>query len=414
MARRGGRWGMGGAAALFLALAPAAAQEAKTWTLELNQDLRFVSWTGSRGFPTANRPLGNFRGKGLEVFAPFGLQLSGTAGDVKVEALFRSGVVRAEQRTFDLAGRHEGLTDSVVSTTFTYQGFAGVQPFASLNLNLPTGKRVLGTRASLAQMDPDIVEVPSFGEGFNIGPTLGVNVPVTAQWLVSASVGYTARRAFRRGSIIDGAPSVQRLAPGDELGVNGSVNYASEALSAAAALAVAFPRTDRLDGLFSIRSGLRFSLVFDLGYRWSERWRTQAQVAVSHSRRNQVLDNALLAVVTEPFNANSTRTTASLSHVYSLDKWSFGANLGLLHRDRNAFDSLDLRFIPAKTKLSAGGSIEYRVSPEATLSLRADRFWIVEGDQPDKLIGGVIAPGLAVPTLAHRGWSGGLSGSIRF
>lgn len=406
---------VGSAAAADKPAVKAASSDAeRNWTIEFNQDFRFLQWSGTRGFPVANRTDGNFRGRGSEFYAPFGLQLSGLANDLKVEALFRSGFVHSQQRTFGLSGRQSEMTDSVVTTTLTYQGIAGFQPFFALNLNLPTGQRILGARASTAQMDSDIVEVPSFGEGFNIGPTLGLNLPINSNWLISTSVGYTHRSPFVRGSVSDGVVSVTRSQPGGETAGNASINYTGDKFTAGAALSVAFPESDRIDGVFSIRGGARFNIALDAGYTWTDSWNTKAQLAINHTRRNKILDNATLAIALEPFNSNSTRYNASLTHTYSWDKFSLGAIAGVLYRDHNAFQPVDLQFVSAKLKLSAGAQFEYKPTSDVTLSVKLERFWLSEASHPDKIFAGAIVPDLAIPRLHHRGWSGGLSGSIKF
>jgi hypothetical protein len=331
-----------------------------------------------------------------------------------MELLLRTGYVNASQRTLGLSGSIAAMTDSVVAGTFTYQGIAGFQPFVSLNLNLPTGQTRLGARASRAQMDSDIVEAPSFGEGLNIGPTIGANIPFSQKWTLSVSAGHTTRHAFTTLRVNDGVATVQRQQPGGEIAGNASLTYADGGFSAAAALSAALPRTDRFDGVFQVRSGTRFNLVFDVSQQWSDAWRTKAQLAISHTRRNRVIDNALFAVFVEPFNANSTRYTASLGQSYVIGKLTLTGNLGLLHRDRNAWQPIDQQFVSAKTKFSVGGQAEVKATDSVTLSARLDRFWLGEGQQPDKVIGGVLTPGLAIPRLTHAGWSGGLSGSVRF
>jgi len=42
-------------------------------------------------------------------------------------------------------------------------------------------------------MDPDLVEVSTFGEGFNIGPTGGFAFPISKSLVLTTSAGYTWR-----------------------------------------------------------------------------------------------------------------------------------------------------------------------------------------------------------------------------
>ena len=94
--------------------------------------------------------------------------------------------------------RGEYQTDTVASGTITYLGLTGLQPFASLNLNLPTGRAALFGSSANARMDGDLVEIGSFGEGLNVGPTVGFNLPVNNTLMLTGSVGYTRRGSFER------------------------------------------------------------------------------------------------------------------------------------------------------------------------------------------------------------------------
>ena len=82
----------------------------------------------------------------------------------------------------------------------------------SLGLNLPTGKSALFGAAAYARMDPDLVELSSFGEGTNIGPTIGFNIPLTSAVLLTFSVGHTWRGSFNlEDSLLEKSPTGQML-----------------------------------------------------------------------------------------------------------------------------------------------------------------------------------------------------------
>jgi len=170
--------------------APAApaAVVANAWSATFASEVRYYSWVGARGSPTT---VNAASGRGSQLYVPFALQLTGTPAEaVRVQFLARGGWVRSSQTTAGLSGTVETMTDTVLSGTVTYLG-TGVQPFVSINVNAPTGKAALFGSAANARMDPDLVEIGSFGEGWNVGPTVGVNVPITPSLMVTGSVGYT-------------------------------------------------------------------------------------------------------------------------------------------------------------------------------------------------------------------------------
>lgn len=112
----------------------------------------------------------------------------------------RGGWVKAAQTTPGLSGEVATTTDTVMSANATYLGWKGIQPFFALSANLPTGKTAVFGTAANARMDPDFVDISTFGEGYNLGPSFGFNVPLAGSLLFTTSVGYTWRDRFKRES----------------------------------------------------------------------------------------------------------------------------------------------------------------------------------------------------------------------
>src|SRR5712691_11324427 len=182
---------MAAVASAASAAEPDVAPKPQSWNVTFATDVRYYSWTGDRGDPTT---VNGQAGSGSEVYMPFALQIAGKPSeDFKVSFLVRGGTVHAQQGTPGMAGTVDTVTDTVTSGTLTYLGLNGLQPFVSLNLNLPTGRSALYGSAAFARMDPDLVEIATFGEGFNIGPTVGFNLPITRSLIFTSSVGYTWR-----------------------------------------------------------------------------------------------------------------------------------------------------------------------------------------------------------------------------
>lgn len=159
------------------------------WEGIFNEDTRFYWWQSSRGFafaPTVPSPLGLSHqgiilpagfpaaaspGSGSLLYTPFALQLIGRpSDDLKSEFLVRGGYVDASQTTPGMSGQVSTQTDTSITEKVTYLGLAGLQPFASVSINIPTGKTALLGNSANARMDPDLVEIPTYGEGWNIGP----------------------------------------------------------------------------------------------------------------------------------------------------------------------------------------------------------------------------------------------------
>ncbi len=135
------------------------------------------------------------------------MQLTGKpVNDLSVDFVVRGGWVKAAQTTTGLAGEVATSTDTAVSFNTTYLGWQGLQPFIALSANLPTGKSALFGTSVNARMDPDLVEISTFGEGYNFGPSFGLNVPIAGSLLFTTSVGYTYRGPFNRESAFPTLP----------------------------------------------------------------------------------------------------------------------------------------------------------------------------------------------------------------
>ncbi len=64
------------------------------------------------------------------------------------------------------------LLDTKVNLTGTYSLPWDMRVLAGLDLNLPTGRTKLSVEDQQLLMDPDLVPITSFGEGFNVNPLL--------------------------------------------------------------------------------------------------------------------------------------------------------------------------------------------------------------------------------------------------
>ena len=177
---------------------PAQESSERKWTTTFSTETRYYSWRNNF-VPPGTTGIGP--GRGWEVYIPFATQLTGKpVNDLSVDLVVRGGWVKAAQTTTGLSGEVATSTDTAVSFNTTYLGWQGLRPFIALSANLPTGKSALFGTSVNARMDPDLVEISTFGEGYNFGPTFGLNVPIAGSLLFTASVGYSYRGPFNRES----------------------------------------------------------------------------------------------------------------------------------------------------------------------------------------------------------------------
>ena len=395
------------------------------WTATFASEIRYYSWAGDVGFAPRNAPE-NVRGGGSQLYIPFALQISGKPHeDFKFEILGRGGWVDSRQTTPGLSGAVSTFTDTAISATTTYFGFNGVQPFVSLNGNIPTGRSSLSGAQANARMDPDLVEIGSFGEGWNVGPTVGVNVPLTANLIWTTSAGYTWRGPFNReDSLAPTDPTVQTASnvdPGDVFTVTSSVGYQNGAFAGMISGTVSWETATTENGMALYRPGTRDRLTGTWSYPSDDFGVTTLSAAAAHSERNEVLFLAATALATEPFNTNSNLYRVGLEHLFPLGQLWMGPVASYLHRDRNSYDSGTLQFVPAKTRLSAGVVARMAVGDTVTFNARAEHVWTRQNEDPapgdqraSVLAGGSPVVGIPVPVVSSKGWQFAFGANVRY
>ncbi|MFC1460587.1 hypothetical protein ACETIH_28525 [Microvirga arabica] len=396
----------------------------KRWEAVIATDLRYFSYRSTFGYPPLNAAAAansRVRGKAWQLYAPLGLQVVGLpSDDAKVEFLIRGGYVSSKQSTPFFEGSYSGLTDTIVSGTITYLPIAGIQPFVSLNLNVPTGETVLSGNSARARLDPDFVDIPTFGEGWNIGPTLGANIPITEDILFSASIGYTNRGSYSYESptqlgvnpSTNVAPLTSDFDPGDNVTLSSSLTYRAGSLSGQLTSSYSFETTMRTDGLPSLQVGDRFLLSGTLGYEWTEAWSTTVSAAWSHTQANKVVGpqfgQPLPTLLREAFNSNSNAYRVGFDATYrATPALSFGPTLSILYRDENAYLPYTGQFVPAKTRWSAGGSLNYTINDSLSVGARIEHIWAQQRarPEPDLELDPTAAAGIGLPRQSAQGWS---------
>lgn len=404
---------------------PAQDTSTQTWTTTFSTETRYYSWR-SNFIPPDTSGIG--RGSGWEVYIPFAMQLTGKpVNDLRVDFVVRGGWVKAAQTTPGLSGEVATTTDTVMSVNTTYLSWQGLQPFFALSANLPTGKSALLGTATNARMDPDLVELSTFGEGYNLGPSFGFNVPIADSLLFTTSIGYTYRGPFDRESafptlppgvdpalvadLIDINPT-ERLDPGENITVTAAINYGAGSFAAGLTGAVSWESPTLVRDTPTFRPGLRYLLSFQSSYKWPENWGlTELTAAVAHSNRNKILltdASGLLAL--ERLNSNSNVYRVGLQHLFPVDQFQIGPSGSLLYRDHNGYNSTTLQFVPQKTRWAAGALAQYTPNATVTLNARVEHVWTHEDESPtengrkiDALARGLI-PASTVPAISGTAW----------
>ena len=394
-------------------------QPGQNWTTIFSTEARFFTWHNNFAPPDDNTGAG----RGSEIYVPFAMQLSGKPADsLRLDFIARGGWVKAVQSTPGRSGEVQTVTDTAVSATASYLGMQGMQPFVSLNMNLPTGKSALFGTAANARMDPDLVDISTFGEGFNVGPTAGFNFPITGSLLVTTSIGYTWRGKFEQESNFDPFDPflTSTVNPGDNLTPTVAVNYQTGPLSVGLTGSLTWERPTSVDDLQTFKPGKRYLLALQSSYAWPQQLGvTTLSASFARSNRNQVLLPGLSALALETLNSNSDVYRVGLQHTIPIGAFQIGPTASYLFRNHNGYNSATLQFVPEKTRWSAGLLAQYPSRPNVTLNARIEHIWTHENENPaiadgklDELAGGVF-PAFAVPPISGTGWQGSIGMNVK-
>jgi hypothetical protein len=177
-----------------------------------------------------------------------------------------------------------------------------------------------------------------------------------------------------------------------------------------------------LDNVKISQEGLQFVTNLTATYAVNDRWGMEATGSWSFEQKDK-LQTPRGGLVTESENTNSNLFIVSAGPRFLInDKLTIGLNYSLLYRDANEYDITNDRFIAAKTKHSAGLTLDYAITPTETISCRISHFWVDQDGGPLLPIT-VVNPGTAAeavtseyqpPELRYTGWAGGISGTIQF
>jgi hypothetical protein len=361
------------------------------WNISYNAEVRYFSWQNTRGFPTDVAPLVG-TGHGTQVYLPMSLSLTANPSpNWKYEFVVRGGYVSASQTTSGERGSVDTPVDTQISSTVTYNGFTGFQPFVAMLINAPTGSSALYNSSRFARMDGDLVDQGTYGEGWNFGPTAGVNIPLSPALILTLSGGYTNRNPFAKESanpitgLITDTVSIKN---GDEATVTGALGYSQGPVSLQGSASYSWDQASQ-SSMFGMqdfnryRVGPRTTISGSGSYAFDEMWSVYANGFWTHTEKNDVLDPAGLALIPEGFNSNSNLFRVNGGVNYRLaNGLTIGPTASYLNRDVNGYDPTTFSFVPAKTRYAVGGVANYNVTNQININGRVERVWIRENVNP--------------------------------
>lgn len=378
---------------------------APVWNWTYDSEPQFVSWSASRGWP--NNVVGS--GHGSQFYVPFGVSTTGTPlNNWNFQVDVHGGYVWASQSVGSFSGSVSTATDTTVSTTTTYTGFNGFQPYLSVMANLPTGESMLTGTHTWARMDPDLVPVAVYGEGLNVGPTIGLTIPVNSELAVVVNGGYTWRGKYWKEGGFD-PTTMTTMAPQltDPSGVwtgAATATWTHGALTLQSTASYAVETTNYVDNVAAYRTGPRTTISGSGSYLWDDHWSTSVDGYWVHIDKNDIpAAIAPFGLTPEMLDSNNNIFRINASQMYKTPFQNGTLTVGpvgsFMYRENNSWDSTSFSFVPAKTRYSVGASGTYAPNDKANVSLRLEHIWINEDNQP----------AAGIPTVNGQGWQGMLA-----
>jgi len=280
-----------------------------------------------------------------------------------------------------------------------------------------TGKSALYGNARFARMDSDLVDIGSYGEGWNIGPTVGMNIAIAPNLLATISGGYTRRGPFDKegpDAVTGLVTATDRVKNGDDATVTFALSYSQGALTLQGSISEAWNGVSQvndfgMNNFQRYRSGRRTTITGAASYAWNEKWTSSVSGFYNHANRNEQLD-ATLALVPEQFNQNTDLYKIATDLTYRwTDALSVGPTASYLQRLHNSYDPQTGAFLPAKTRWSAGATANYTITNTVSLNGRIEKIWIHEDVLP-----GPPPTVPMVPAMSGDGWAFVLGGTATF
>jgi len=300
-----------------------------------------------------------------QISVPF--RIDGRAGDFSATLLTAYTDTRLSPSGRDAVSLGH-ILDTKLSLSWQITERLPVDILFGLDFNLPTGKTNLSRDELDLVMDPDLLSINTFGEGFNINPTVTL-AREWGNWVAGLGFGYLWRGEYDYSADI----GVTDYSPGDIITLSGEVRYHfSQDLHSRFFARHSWYGKDRVRGADYHQEG-DFTLV-GLGahYAPAERWSINATLRGVFRDRSKSA-SASGGLDAEPHNIHGDELIADLAVQRLLDKATiiepyFQARC----RSSNDYHETSANFIGGRSKYSLGIKATHAFTPhlEAGLDVR--------------------------------------------
>ncbi len=279
--------------------------------------------------------------------------------------------------------------DTKVGLSYAFLGLLPVDFLVGLDFNLPTGKTDLRRSDLPVIMDPDLVSITGFGEGFNVNPTLSV-ARVFGKTSVGIAAGYTWRGEY------DFSRELQDYDPGDVFNLRAELRHdfgSGWQWALFGEFATFGEDTVSDDDFFEAGDTYHFGTTvqhvrtnWDLGFTLRAVFREENDF---RDRRG--------ALRTEDENSFGNEYVAALSFGYvTAERTRLRTTAAFLLIEENDYDGSSPAYADQREKYSLGLSAERDLNPNLTASLHAVGFVLHERERFSHPEDHLTAPGFSL------------------
>jgi len=311
--------------------------------------------------------------KGSEAYIP--ISVEGEYRDVRFRVLTGYLYGYHDDRGID-SHRVKDLLDTKVNFSYSFEDVGGFTILTGLDFNVPTGRRELHEKDADILADPDLSPITSWGEGFNVNPTM-VILKSWDEILVGFGVGY-----LRRGSY-DYSDDFEDYDPGDIWLVTGEIRYyPDQHWTIRAFSSYNWYGEDTLDGYDYYQPG--DMLEAGLGVSFGKApWHFKMDFS-SFFRQKEETRAASGDLTEEDKNSYGNEFQLNTSAKYDLsDTYALLGLVNLLHIDPNDYLRGASLYRGTRQKVEAGLGLQWRFSEKYQVKALGTYFTLHDHETPD-------------------------------
>ncbi|NMC74803.1 MAG: transporter [Geobacteraceae bacterium] len=295
------------------------------------------------------------------------VRVEGNAGDFSATLLTAHVDTRLNPEGRDSASLG-AFVDTKLVTSYQIIDRLPIDIIIGLDFNLPTGKTNLSRRELNLIMDPDLIPIVNFGEGFNVNPTVTL-AGQWGNWAAGLGFGYLWRGEYDYSAEI----GVTDYSPGDIITINGEARYyVTPRLYSRLFAGHSWYGRDTVRGIDSYQEGGFTAAGAGVNYSPAEQWNIDISFR-GIFREKSKFPSTTGAMDTEPYNIHGDEWVADVGVRYLVDeKTAVGSTFQGRWHSGNDYPEAASRHIGAREKYSLGVKAVRALTPhlEAGLDVR--------------------------------------------